>query len=135
MPFRIARLPLTFVVLAFALALGSGCTKRTPALASAHPGEGGAGAEGDGATQARTQQLQEGPDIRTIPGEGASGSDISGGAFTGEGGPLARSDGSVCRCGRGFRSGGIPSSVTLAVSSTAVPAVARGAAPSVIVGG
>ena len=89
MPSRIARLPLTFVVLAFALALGSGCTKRTPALASAHPGEGGAGAEGDGATQARTQQLQEGPDIRTIPGEGASGSDISGGAFTGEGGPLA----------------------------------------------
>jgi peptidoglycan-associated lipoprotein len=88
MPFRIARLPLTFLVLAFVLALGSGCTKRTPALASAHPGEGGAGAESAGA-QARTQSLEEGPDVRAIGGEGASGSDIPGGAFTGEGGPLA----------------------------------------------
>ncbi|HEY7925057.1 MAG TPA: peptidoglycan-associated lipoprotein Pal [Vicinamibacteria bacterium] len=90
MPFRIARLPLTFLVLAFVLALGSGCTKRTPALASAHPGEGGAGAEGDGAARGRTQQLQEGPDVRAVGNEGASGSDIAGGAaFTGEGGPLA----------------------------------------------
>jgi peptidoglycan-associated lipoprotein len=90
MPFRIARLPLTFVVLAFALTLGSGCTKRTPALASAHPGEGGAGAEGDRAgNQTRTQPLDDGRDVTAIGNEGASGSDIPGGAFTGEGGPLA----------------------------------------------
>jgi peptidoglycan-associated lipoprotein len=88
MPFRIARLPVTLLLITFALALGSGCTKRTPALASAHPGEGGAGAEGAGA-QARTQSLEEGPDVRAIGNEGASGSDIPGGAFTGEGGPLA----------------------------------------------
>ena len=52
MPFRIARLPLTFLVLSLALTLGASCTKRTPALASAHPGEGGASAEGDGTTPA-----------------------------------------------------------------------------------
>ena len=92
MPSRIAaRLPLTFLMLAFALTLGSGCGgKRTPALANARPGEGGAGAEGDrSATRGRTQPIEEGPDVRTIGGEGASGSDIPGGAFTGEGGPLA----------------------------------------------
>ena len=43
MPSRIARLPLTFLVLAFALTLGWGCpNKRSPALANARPGEGGA---------------------------------------------------------------------------------------------
>jgi peptidoglycan-associated lipoprotein len=91
MPFRIARLPVTFLVLAFALTLCSGCGgKRTPALANARPGEGGADAAGDGAaTRGRTQPLEEGPDVRAIGGEGASGSDIPGGAFTGEGGPLA----------------------------------------------
>jgi len=90
MPFRIARLPVTFLLLAFALTLCSGCGgKRTPALANARPGEGGAGAEGDGASRARTQPLEEGPDVRAIGGEGASGSDIPGGAFSGEGGPLA----------------------------------------------
>jgi peptidoglycan-associated lipoprotein len=89
MPFRIARLPLTFVVLAFALTLWPGCGKRTPALANARPGDGGAGAEGGAGSQGRTQPLEEGPDVRAIGNEGASGSDISGGAFTGEGGPLA----------------------------------------------
>ena len=68
MPSRIARLPLTLLVLAFALTLGWGCpNKRSPALANARPGEGGADTAGDS----------------------ASGSDIAGGAaFSGEGGPL-----------------------------------------------
>jgi peptidoglycan-associated lipoprotein len=90
MPSRIARLPLTFLVLAFALTLGSGCpSKRSPALANARPGEGGADTASDSSTQARTQPVEEGPDVRAIGGDGATGSDIAGGAaFSGEGGPL-----------------------------------------------
>jgi peptidoglycan-associated lipoprotein len=93
MPSRIAaRLPLTFLMLAFALTLGSGCpSKRSPALANARPGEGGADTAGDAAGgRSRTQPVDEGPDVRTVPGDSASGSDIAGGAaFSGEGGPLA----------------------------------------------
>jgi peptidoglycan-associated lipoprotein len=92
MPSRIAaRLPLTFLVLAFALTLGSGCpSKRSPALANARPGEGGADTAGDSASQGRTQPLDQGPDVRAIGGDSASGSDIAGGAaFSGEGGPLS----------------------------------------------
>jgi peptidoglycan-associated lipoprotein len=92
MPFRIAdRLPLTFLVLAFALTLGAGCpSKRPPALATATPGEGGSTTADSGA-RGRTQPIEEGPDVRAVRGEGATGSDISGrgGAFSGEGGPLA----------------------------------------------
>jgi len=90
MPSRIARLPLTLLVLAFALTLGSGCpSKRSPALANARPGEGGADTAGDSASRTRTQPVDEGPDVRAIGGDSASGSDIAGGAaFSGEGGPL-----------------------------------------------
>jgi len=89
MPSRIARLPLTFLVLAFALTLGWGCpNKRSPALANARPGEGGADTAGDSASR-RTQPVDEGPDVTPIGGDSASGSDIAGGAaFSGEGGPL-----------------------------------------------
>ena len=89
MPFRkLNRLPVAFLALALAV-FAYGCpSKRPPALATAAPGEEG------GATQARTtrppsEPVQEGPDVRPIEGEGASGSDIPGGAYAGEGGPLA----------------------------------------------
>ena len=93
MPFRLAaRLPLTFLTLAFALTFGAGCpSKRPPALATAQPGEGGGAAGADSRSHARTQPVEEGPDVRAIRGEGTSGSDIggAGAAFSGEGGPLA----------------------------------------------
>jgi peptidoglycan-associated lipoprotein len=91
MPSRIARLPLTFLVLAFALTLGSGCpSKRSPALANARPGEGGSDSAGDGsAGRSRAQPVDDGRDVQAIGGDSASGSDIGGGAaFSGEGGPL-----------------------------------------------
>jgi peptidoglycan-associated lipoprotein len=91
MPSRIARLPLTFLVLAFALTLGSGCpSKRSPALANARPGEGGADTAGDSsASRTRTQPVDDGRDVLAVGGDSASGSDIAGGAaFSGEGGPL-----------------------------------------------
>jgi len=91
MPSRIARLPLTFLVLAFALTLGSGCpSKRSPALANARPGEGGADTAGDSASRTRPQPVDDGRDVQAVGGDSASGSDIAGGAaFGGEGGPLA----------------------------------------------
>ena len=89
MPFRKQnRLPLAFFVLAVAV-FAYGCPgKRPPALATAAPGES------DDARASRSipgpvEPLQEGPDVRSIEGEGASGTDIPGGAYTGEGGPLA----------------------------------------------
>ena len=89
MPFRkLKRLPIAFLVLAVAL-LGYGCSgKRPPALATATPGEEGGGTP-DRRISAPAEPVQEGPDVRSIEGEGASGSDIPGGAYTGEGGPLA----------------------------------------------
>jgi len=89
MPFRkLKRLPIAFLVLAVAL-LGYGCPgKRPPALATATPGEEGGGAP-DRRISAPAEPVQEGPDVRSIEGEGASGADIPGGAYTGEGGPLA----------------------------------------------
>ena len=90
MPSRIARLPLTFFVLAFALTLCWACGgKRSPALANARPGEGGGDAAGDSASRTTRTPVDEGPDVRAIGGDSASGSDIGGGAaFGGEGGPL-----------------------------------------------
>jgi peptidoglycan-associated lipoprotein len=90
MAFRIdSRPPLTLLVLALALTFAVSCSgKRPPALASAQPGEGGSSTGADAAGRTRTQPLQEGPDVRAVQGEGATGSDISGGAFSGEGGPL-----------------------------------------------
>jgi len=86
MPFRKpSRLPVAFVVLAI-LVLASACGgKRPPALATAAPGE----ADDARAAPARAERVQEGPDVRSIEGEGASGTDIPGGAYVGEGGPLA----------------------------------------------
>jgi peptidoglycan-associated lipoprotein len=87
-PRKLNRLPVAFLALAVAV-FAYGCpSKRPPALATAAPGEEG------GATHARTglppsEPVQEGPDVRSIEGEGASGSDIPGGAYAGEGGPLA----------------------------------------------
>jgi peptidoglycan-associated lipoprotein len=72
-----------------ALVVFSGCSgKRPPALATATPGEAGAaGYQGQGRPQA--EAIEEGPDLRPIEGEGATGSDIPGGSLVGEGGPLA----------------------------------------------
>jgi peptidoglycan-associated lipoprotein len=88
MPFRkLLRLPVTILVLgAFALAFGCG-GKRPPALAGAPGGAGGSVADSGGRTPA--EPVEEGPDVRPMEGEGASGSDIPGGAYAGgEGGPL-----------------------------------------------
>ena len=89
MPFRkLDRLPIAFLVLAL-LALACACGgKRPPALATAAPGEQG-GASSNRTSRAPAEPLPEGPDLRPIQGEGASGSDITGGAFAGEDGPLA----------------------------------------------
>ncbi len=90
MPFRKqSRLPVGFVVLAF-LVLAAACSgKRPPALATATPGEGGSAAD-EARARASAQPLEEGPDVRAVEGEGASGSDIPGsGLYPGEGGPLA----------------------------------------------
>jgi peptidoglycan-associated lipoprotein len=84
MPFRqLSRLPGTILVLA-ALVLASACAgKRPPALATATPGEAGS------TVPDSAEALQEGPDVRPMEGEDTSGADIPGGAFAGEGGPLA----------------------------------------------
>ncbi len=83
-----SRLPVAFLVLALA-ALAYGCpSKRPPALATGAPGEAD-GASSGRTSSARAEPIQEGPDVRSIDGEGASSTDISGGAATGEGGPLA----------------------------------------------
>ena len=89
MPFRKpSRLPVAFVVLAL-LVLASACGgKRPPALATAAPGEEDDARAGR-AAPARAERVEEGPDVRSIEGEGASGTDIPGGAYVGEGGPLA----------------------------------------------
>ena len=92
MPFRIAsRPPLKFFVLALALLLGAACGgKRPPALATAQPGAGGSDhASSDSAGRNRAQPVDSGPDLRAIQNESATGSDLSGGAVSGEGGPLA----------------------------------------------
>ncbi len=89
MPFRkLDRLPLAFLMIALAV-FAYGCpSKRPPALATAAPGEEGGGASGR-TTQPRAEPVAEGPDVRPIGNEGASGADIPGGTLSGEGGPLA----------------------------------------------
>ena len=80
-----AILVLTLVTLAAACG-----GKRPPALATAAPGEGGDPQAGAGAGQQQpTETIPEGPDVRSIQGEGASGADIPGSGLTSEGGPLA----------------------------------------------
>ena len=79
------------VLVLLIVALGVACgSKRTPALAGAAPGEGAdqTAADADAARPPATEQI-EGPDVRPIENEGASGADIAGSADYGEGGPLA----------------------------------------------
>jgi peptidoglycan-associated lipoprotein len=90
MPYRFDRrltgLVLTLSVLVALSACGG--KKRPPVLATT-PG-GGPAAPAETTERAAAQPLEEGPDVRAIEGEGAEGTDISGGAFgAGEGGPLA----------------------------------------------
>jgi peptidoglycan-associated lipoprotein len=89
MPSRnLSRLPGTMLVLGI-LVLAAACGgKRPPALATATPGEAGETAP-DRAAGAPAEPIEEGPDVRPMEGEGTAGADIPGGAFTGEGGPLA----------------------------------------------
>ena len=90
MPLRIDR-RLTGLVLTLAVVLTlSACgSKRPPVLATTPGGEGG-GAAAEPLDRAGAQPLDEGPDVRAMEGEGASGTDLAGGALgTVEGGPLA----------------------------------------------
>jgi peptidoglycan-associated lipoprotein len=89
MPFgKLNRLPVAFLALALAV-LAYGCpSKRPPALATSAPGEEGTGTADTTAPLPAEEPIVEGPDVRPIEGEGASGADIPGGAFSGEGGPL-----------------------------------------------
>jgi peptidoglycan-associated lipoprotein len=90
MPFRIDR-RLTGLVLSLAvLALFPACGKKRPPVLATTPGGSGQGTPAETSDRTPVQPLEEGPDVRAVSGEGAEGSDISGGAFgTGEGGPLA----------------------------------------------
>src|SRR5262245_7653054 len=76
---------LVLAIVASAAACGG---KRTPALAGAAPGEGEDPNAANATRQPPTEQIQEGPDVRSIQNEGAAGSDIAGSADFGEGGPL-----------------------------------------------
>jgi peptidoglycan-associated lipoprotein len=80
--------------LALALVVGlAGCHHggRPPALAGTPGGAGGASAPTETTPSQPTERINEGPDVRAVGGEGATGSDIAGGAAvdSGEGGPLA----------------------------------------------
>jgi peptidoglycan-associated lipoprotein len=88
MPFRTLN-RLSGAILAVAvLSLAAGCPgKRTPALATATPGEAGGGRGAEGAAPVET--IPEGPDVRPLEGDAMSGADIPGGTLVGEGGPLA----------------------------------------------
>lgn len=90
MPFRkLDRLPLALLVIALA-AFAYGCpSKRPPALATGAPGEGSGATAPDRPGLPAAEPVEEGPDVRPIEGEGASGTDIPGASLTGEGGPLA----------------------------------------------
>jgi peptidoglycan-associated lipoprotein len=90
MPLRLtARLPFVFLALALAVSCGG---KRRPALADSQPGQGGAPPAADtSGKRGHTQAVDEGPDVRAVGNEGATGSDLSTSSLTGsgEGGPLA----------------------------------------------
>ena len=90
MPSRtLSRLKHAILVLTL-VSFGAACGgKRAPALATAAPGEGGDSAGATAGQQQPTETIPEGPDVRSIQGEGASGADIPGSGLTSEGGPLA----------------------------------------------
>jgi peptidoglycan-associated lipoprotein len=77
---------------ALALVIVAGCHggKRPPALAGAPGGTAGTTAPAETTPTMAAEPVNEGPDVRTVQGEGATGSDIAyTGATAGEGGPLA----------------------------------------------
>ena len=84
---------LTAVVLGLAvLSLLGGCGgKKRPPVLGTTPGGEGAGAATETEAQVPEEALDEGPDVRAVEGEGASGADIAGGALgmEGESSPLA----------------------------------------------
>jgi peptidoglycan-associated lipoprotein len=89
MPSRLDRRTAAFVLaLAFLAALAACGGKRPPVLSTTQGGEAApAPAE---ATATATQPLDEGPDVRSVGGEAASGVDIPGGALGAtEASPLA----------------------------------------------
>jgi peptidoglycan-associated lipoprotein len=90
MPFgKLNRLPVALLALALAV-FAYGCSgKRPPALATSAPGGEGASPADRTVSIPAQEPIVEGPDVRPIEGEGASGADIPGGALPGEGGPLA----------------------------------------------
>ena len=90
MPLRIDR-RLTGLVLALAVVVTlSACGKKRPPVLASTPGGEGSGAATEPADRTAAQPLDEGPDVRAMEGEGASGTDLAGGALgTVEGGPLA----------------------------------------------
>jgi peptidoglycan-associated lipoprotein len=90
MPFRIDRRPTGFVLaLALVVALAACGGKKRPPVLSTTPGGEGAPETAE-ATASPAQPLDEGPDVRPVGGEGASGVDIPGGALgAGDASPLA----------------------------------------------
>ena len=82
-------------LVALAVLIGlAGCHggKRPPVLAGTPGGAGGTTAPAQTSPSTATEPINEGPDVRAVGGEGATGSDIAGGAAaagSGEGGPLA----------------------------------------------
>jgi peptidoglycan-associated lipoprotein len=91
MPFRFdRRLTGHLLTLAVLVALAAcGGKKRPPVLATTPGGEPTGAAEP--VDRRAVQPVEEGPDVRALPGEGAAGTDIAGGALGagGEGSPLA----------------------------------------------
>jgi peptidoglycan-associated lipoprotein len=82
---RVTGLAVTLAVLVALSACGG--KKRPPVLATA---PGGERAPVSDAGREPAQPLDTGPDVRSVRGEGAAGSDIAGSALgSGEGGPLA----------------------------------------------
>ena len=90
MPFRIDRRPTGFVLaLALVVALAACGGKKRPPVLSTTPG-GERAPEAAETTASPAQPLDEGPDVRPVGGEGASGVDIPGGALgAGDASPLA----------------------------------------------
>jgi len=88
MSFRsLDRLPIAFLALALAVSAWGCGGKRTPALANAQPEDSSRTAP-RATGPVSTEPVDQGPDVRQIGDEGASGADISGGMLVGEGGPL-----------------------------------------------
>jgi peptidoglycan-associated lipoprotein len=82
----------TLFVLALSLALWGCPHKGRPPVLAGTPGGAGSGSSSSPAPTPPAQPVDEGPDVRAVEGEGASGSDLayrSAGGDASEGGPLA----------------------------------------------